>query len=58
MRLSVLFWAAAYVLVGAASFGIVAVFQPPRDEPPRDELVVVRVKQVPPVIPAPREVKR
>ena len=52
MRLSVL-WAAAYVLVGAASFGIVAAFQPPRDE-----FTAVKVRQVPPVIPAPMEVNR
>ena len=53
MTKSLAFFCAAYVFVGAVCFGIYAHFSPPRDE-----FIVVKVRQVPTVIPAPMEVKR
>ncbi len=43
----------AYVLVGAGCFGIYAYFNPSRDA-----FTVVKVRQVPTVVPAPMEIKR
>jgi len=51
MRKVSLFWCAAYVAVGVASFSIIAAVE-------RDKNHVVKVKQVPPVVPKPTEVKR
>lgn len=50
---TVMCFCAAYVFVGALCFGIYAYFSPPRDR-----FVVVKVRQVPTVIPAPVEIKR
>jgi hypothetical protein len=50
-RISVL-WAAAYVAVGVAAFGVVAAVEQ------REKIHVVKVKQVPTFVPKPVEVKR
>lgn len=49
MRKVSLFWCAAYVAVGVASFSIIAAVE-------RDKNHVVKVKQVPTYIPTPVEI--
>jgi hypothetical protein len=50
-KISVL-WAAAYVAVGVAAFSVVAAVEQ------REKVHVVKVRQVPPVVPAPVEITR
>ena len=53
MSKTMIAFCAAYTIVGAICFGIYAHFSPPKDE-----FTVVKVRQVPPMIPKPIEVKR
>lgn len=53
MSKTLAFFCVAYTIVGALCFGIYAYFSPPRDA-----FTVVKVRQVPTVIPTPVEVTR